>query len=363
MLALVAGLAVIFFLAVTGLSRAYQTQRESLGSRWFGRGVADLRAGHFDGAVTEFRSALLYSPDDYAYQLDLAEALIGLKRTAEASTYLLTLWDRQPDDGLVNLELARIAAQKEQIDQTQRYYHDAIYATWPDDQESKRRDARLELIDFLLRNKARAQAESELIALAENIGDDPAQQRQVGDLFVRTLDYERAFAFYRLSLQSDRHNQAALAGAGSAAFELGRYPEARRYLQSAVAANSDDAESAALLKTTELVLAMDPFQRQISMAQRSRIVVDAFTAAGERIKECEAIRSSAAAKPGQPGLSESWAKMKPRVTELELRRNPDLVESVMDLVFAVERETSVSCGAPVGKDLALLLIAKLHVGS
>jgi tetratricopeptide (TPR) repeat protein len=362
-LALVAGLAVIFFLAVTGLSRTYHAQREALGSRWFSRGVVDLQAQHFDGAVVEFRSALLYSPDNYSYQLNLAEALIGLKRTAEASTYLLTLWDREPDDGLVNLELARIAVQKEQTDQAQRYYHDAIYATWPDDQESKRRDARLELIEFLLRNKARAPAESELIALAENIGDDAAQQRQVGDLFVRTLDYERAFAFYRLSLQSDRHNQAALAGAGSVAFELGRYPEARRYLQSAVTANSDDAESAALLKTTELVLAMDPFQRQISMAQRSRIVVEAFAAAGDRMEECGALQSSAAAKPGQSSPSETWAKMKPRVTEVELRRNPDLVESVMDLVFAVERETSVSCGAPVGKDQALLLIAKLHGGS
>ncbi len=82
MLALVAGLAVICFLAVTGLSRAYQAQRESLGSRWFSRGVADLKAQRFDSAVTEFRSALLYSPDNYAYQLNLAEALIGLKRTA-----------------------------------------------------------------------------------------------------------------------------------------------------------------------------------------------------------------------------------------------------------------------------------------
>lgn len=363
MLALVAGLAVIFFLAVTGLSRAYQAQRESLGSRWFSRGATDLRAERFDSAVTEFRSALLYSPDDYAYQLNLAEALIGLKRTAEASTYLVNLWDREPEDGLVNLELARIAVQKGQSEQAQRYYHNAIYATWADDQESKRRDARLELIEFLLRTNARAQAESELIALAENIGEDAAQQKQVGDLFVRTLDYERAFAFYRLSLKSDRHNRAALAGAGLAAFELARYPEAHRYLQSAVAADSDDAESAGLLKTTDLVLAMDPFQRQISMAQRNRIVVEAFAAAGERIKACGAQKSTAGAKSGQANLAETWAKMKPRVTTGGLQRNPDLVESAMDLVFEIERETGSSCGAAAGRDQALLLIAKLHEGN
>jgi hypothetical protein len=35
----------------------------------------------------------------------------------------------------------------------------------------------------------------------------------------------------------------------------------------------------------------------------------------------------------------------------------------MDMVFDVERETSVNCEAPAGKDLALLLIAKLHEGN
>jgi predicted Zn-dependent protease len=365
MLALVAALAVIFFLAVTGLSRAYRAQREALGSRWFKRGVTDLQAQNLDSAVMEFRSALLYSRDDYAYQLNLAEALIGLKRTAEASTYLLTLWDRQPDDGLVNLELARIAVQRGQTEQAQRYYHNAIYATWPDDQEGKRRGARLELIEFLLRDdvRARAQAESELIALAENIGDDAALQQQAGDLFVRTLDYERAFAFYRLSLKSDGHNRGAFAGAGLAAFELGRYPEARKYLQSAVAADSDDAKSTDLLKTTELVLAMNPFQRQISMAERNRIMVEAFAAAGERLKSCSAQKSSTETRPGQPNLAESWAKMKPRVTAVGLQRDPYLAESAMDMVFEIERETSVNCGTPVGKDLALLLIAKLHEGN
>ena len=35
----------------------------------------------------------------------------------------------------------------------------------------------------------------------------------------------------------------------------------------------------------------------------------------------------------------------------------------MDLVFEIERQTSTSCGTPAGKDMALLLIAKLHEGN
>ena len=185
MLALLAVLGVLFFLAVAGLSRVYHAQREALGNRWFSRGVRDFNAHHFDLAVTKFRAALLYSPDNYDYQLNLAEALIALKRTDEAYSYLVNLWDEQPEDGLVNLELARIAAQKEQREQAQRYYHNAIYATWPSDQEGKRNETRLELIEYLLGLHAQVQAQSELIALEENLGNEPSQQQRLGDLFLR----------------------------------------------------------------------------------------------------------------------------------------------------------------------------------
>lgn len=363
MLALLAVLAVMFFAAVSGLSRGYQAQRESLGNRWFERGVADLSLRHFEGAVTEFRSALLYSRDNYAYQLNLAEALIGLKRNSEASSYLVNLWERQPEDGLVNLELARIAVQKGQTEQALRYYHNAIYAAWPSDQESKRRDARVELIEFLLNTTATAQAQSELIALEENLGDDPAQQEHLGDLFLRTQDYEHALAAYRLSLKAEGNQQSALAGAGMAAFQLARYSLAEHYLQAAVAGNPDDAQSAERLKMAELVLRMDPFRRQISVAERGQIVAEAFETAGQRLKACGASRSSAVPTASQSSLAESWAQMKPRVSEGGLRRNPDLVESAMDLVFEIERQTSTTCGAPEGEDMALLLIAKLHEGS
>jgi tetratricopeptide (TPR) repeat protein len=249
---MLAVLAVICFAAVSGLSRAYHAQRAALGNRWFSRGVADLKARHFDSAVTESRAALLYSPDNYDYQLNLAEALIGLKRTGEAYSYLVNLWDQQPENGQVNLELARIAAQRGQTGQALHYYHNAIYAVWPGDQEEKRRDTRLELIEYLLSIHAQAEEQAELIALEENLGEDPSQQ--VDDLFLRAHDYEHALGAYHISLKSDPRHEAALAGAGLAAFQLGRYPLAERYLQEAVAGNPDDTQSADLLKTTERYL-------------------------------------------------------------------------------------------------------------
>jgi tetratricopeptide (TPR) repeat protein len=363
LLALLAGLAVICFAAVTGISRAYQAQRDALGERWFTRGVVDLSAQKYDSAVTEFRSALLYSRDNYTYQLNLAEALIGLQRTGEAAAYLTNLWERQPEDGLVNLQLARIAAEKRQTEQALRYYHNAIYAAWPSDQEGKRRDARLELIEFLLNRGAKAQAQSELIALQENLGDDPLQQERVGDSFLRVQDYDHALAAYLQSLKLEGNNRAALAGAGFAAFQLGRYPLARHYLEEAVAGNPGDTRSADRLKMTEMVLEMDPFRRQLSVAQRAKIVTSAFTTAGERLKACGAARGIALPTASQSSLAGSWAKLKPQISEGGLRRNPDLVEAAMELVFDIERDTNATCGTPAGADMALLLIAKLHEGN
>ena len=364
MLVLLSVLAVIFFLAVAGLSRVYHAQRRSLGDRWFTRGVTDLNAKHYDAAVTEFRTALLYSRDEYSYQLNLAEALIGLGHTGEAFAYLLNLWDREPENGLVNLELARIVAQRAQVDQAVRYYHNAVYAAWPPGQESHRRDARLELIDLLLRANRPADAQAELMALAANAGDEPWLQEAIADLFVRAGDYERALDAYQTILKTDDHNAAALAGAGNAAFQLGRYALAQQYLQSAARVNPTDTKSTRRLQVSETVLRMDPFRPQISLADRNRNVVDAFAAAGQRLNACPLPSRATLGTTGPaPSLHDEWSGLKPQITAAGLRRKPDLAQSAMNLVFRIERQTSTVCGTPTGADLALLLIAKLHEGS
>jgi tetratricopeptide (TPR) repeat protein len=401
-LAALAALALVLFLAVGGVSRAFHAQQQALGQRWFNRGVADLKARNFDAAVREFRAALRYSRDDFTYQLDLAEALMGRAHTGEAQAYLINLWEREPEDGLVNRELARITAQRGETQKALRYYHNAIYATWPGDQEVERRETRLELIEFLLKIGAKAQAQAELVALSDNLVNDPlqggpsqdeaVQQERIAELFLRLQDYEHALAAYRAALRSDRQNPAASAGAGMAAFELGLYSVAQRYLQVAAATEPGDAQIIATLKVTERALEMDPFRRGISGAQRDRIVAQAFLSAGERLRTCNAAQgtsrdtaenssdrkgstasavatknpatSASTTAPGrQLSLAERWEKMKPQISEAGLRRNPDLVEPAMELVFGIERQTSATCGTPEGADMALFLIGKLHEGN
>jgi tetratricopeptide (TPR) repeat protein len=355
-------LTVLLFLGVGGLSRAYNSQQQGLAERWSSRGSAELQARHFAPAVNDFRTALLYSRDNDDYQFHLAQALMGEKKYDEAETYLTNLWERHPEDGEVNVELARIAATKGETNQAIRYYHDAIYSIWPADQEPERRSARFELIDLLLRDHAYQQAQSELIALSANLNDDPAGRAQLGDLFMQAQDNEHALAEYQLSLRGEPRNQAALAGAGRAAFELARYSEAARYLREAIEGASNDTASANLLTIADHVLQMDPYRQRITAAERERAVEEDFAVAGARLDACTVLSSSPGLAPWQ-ALHQSWMKLKPQITRNGLRRDPDLVQAAMELVFEIEHQTVGVCGPPDQADTALLLIANMREGS
>ena len=357
-LALLTGIAIVGFVAVTALSRLYGNQQESLAERWAARGTADLQAQRYRAAVTDFRAALLHARDNDEDQLQLAEALLGMKRTDEAYAYFLSLWDHEPENGTVNLELARIAAQKGDTSRALRFYHNAIYATWPGDQETASRDTRIELIDYLLRNKAVAQAQAELFALSANLSERSPEQEQVGELFLRAQDPGHALDAFRLALGQNPRNEAALAGAGVAAFQLGLYVAAENYLQAAVRIDPGDSQSASWLHKTELVLELDPYRPQLSGSEYDRTVINAFDAAGDRLKTCALQAGPAAAQ--MQDLSEQWNNLKPQLSDRGLRRQPDLADTAMNLSFSIERKSSGICGPLSQADSALILIANSH---
>jgi Flp pilus assembly protein TadD len=356
-------LVVMIFAAVSGVSHVFESQQESLGKRWYNRGIRELNKGNYRPAVTHFRAALRYSRDDFTYQLKLAEALIGQHRFTEASAYLVNLWERQPQNGLVNLELARISAQDGRTGQAMRYYHNAIYATWSKDQQEKRQQARLELVHYLLRIGENVQAQAELIALAANVGDDPAMHVRVGDLFYAAFDYEHALSEYTQCLQTKPDDGAALAGAGRAAYRLNRFQTAERYLHSALQVRPSDASLATQLRETRLILQMDPYQRRVSFSRRISMVQHAFKVAGERLKICRQEKAAAGATKAsgaEADLRQRWNKMRRKISTAALRRNPELTEATMELVFEIERKMEFSCSAPMPQDRALLRIAKVH---
>lgn len=354
-----AGLASVFWVGVTALSRLYQAQQSSLSERWTSRGNADLKSGKYKQAVEDFHSALRYSHDDYGQQLGLAQSLLGMSRTSEAAAYLETLWEREPENGLVNRELARIAAENGDVRQALRYYHNAVYATWHGDADAERRDTRWELIKYLISLNAKAQAQSELISLAADVGDDLAPQIELGEYFLRVGDPSHALAAFELRLKANPRNAEALAGAGAAAFGLAQYPLAERYLREAAAEQPADRDLANRLQIVEAAVHLNPYRREISDVERKRATVAAFHTAGERLKVCAA---AANAPYNGKTLASAWSDMKPHLNENELARVPDAVNRAMNLVFEVERQASTTCGAGSPSDAALLLISGSHEG-
>ena len=81
------------------------------------------------------------------------------------------------------------------------------------------------------------------------------------------------------------------------------------------------------------------------------------------LESCKMQSASFTAPVAQPTLGETWQRTKSKMTAWRLQQHPELVETAMNLVFQIERETVTSCEMPSETDTALLLIAKSHEGS
>ena len=358
--------AVAAFAAVSHLVNRFNANQQARGRKLYAQGLADVNAGKLNAAVEDFRAALTCDPTNSEYQLSLGRALRDTgdpKRLDEAESYLLALWQRNPQDGTINLALGRVAARRGSVEDALRYYHNAMYGVWTSDADASRRKARLELIDFLLQTEARAEAQSELVALAAALPADPALRLETAQLFAQAQDYRDALAQYEQVLKLDRNNIAALAGAGEAAYHAGHYRTAQRYLQAAVKANPQDTHSREPFESANLILQTDPFALRISDAERNRRITDAFKKAEERLKACAAVKGinlTDSANSANPlvTLAAQASAMKPNLRRLRSAEESDLPDSIMDVVFQIEQQTAALCGEPQGTDEALLLISR-----
>jgi predicted Zn-dependent protease len=369
--------AAVAFAAVSHLVTRFNANQRARGRKLYAEGLDDAGAHHFDDAIAAFRAALTCDPSNSQYQLSLARALRDSgdpRRLDEAESYLLALWQRTPQDAAINLALARVAAHRGSVEDATLYYHNAMYGVWNSDADAYRRKARVELIQFLLKQNAIAKAESELIALAASLPRDPALHFETAQLFEQAQDHAGALAQYDEVLRFDPSNATALAGAGEAAYNLGNYAAAQRYLQDAVNASPQYVHSRQLLATSELVLNANPFRSHISDAERNRRIAAAFAQAEMRLTECArqqgidlnpsapanqaADNTTNSAKTRLADLQSRWTAMKPNLARMRSPAETDLPDSIMDLIFQIEQQTASQCGPPQGFDLALFLISQ-----
>src|SRR5580704_13606245 len=177
------------------------------------------------------RRRLAFAPNDRSTAIKLAEALASAGRIQEATVYFNALLENQQGSGLINLQLARLAARQGNENQAIEDYQKAIYGSWEGDGYVRRREVRFELINYLIAHNRLDQARSELLVASGNAPeDDISVQLEIARLMEQADDPSDALHLYRVILRRHNSLQEALEGAGRTAFQMGRYLEAKKYL-------------------------------------------------------------------------------------------------------------------------------------
>jgi tetratricopeptide (TPR) repeat protein len=344
-------LATIPAFSLTALvTEAHRAEYRAHAEAWQARGEAALAGARFDEAADAFRSALRFAREDRTLRLRLADALAGADRRSEARAYLLGLWQEQPGNAHVNLELARLAAASGQTDEAARYYQSAIQGAWPAGAEQRRRETRLELAGFLAAQGEPRRAEAELMTLAANLPADGPLWKRVGQMMQTIGAYRRAVEMYDTALKTDPADVEALRGAGEASRALGDHAAVVRYLQRVPAAEADD-ELTRALGTSRQYLAIDPYRRGLSARERALRARRALERAAARVRAC----------PEAPGAVELQPRLAAALrteTVTALARNAERLDAAVALAFDGVRTTRDGCAPLTPLDLALLLLAE-----
>jgi tetratricopeptide (TPR) repeat protein len=356
-------LLVALFVFTAFIARQYHRTLHRLADQWFASGEAALQAGQTATAVKYYRNALVYKPDDPTFQFHLAQALASAGREDEARAYMLSLLPESPGSGPINLALARVAVRQKSTSDAVRYYHSAIYGVWDANPLERRWEVRRELCEYLLNQGDVQQAEPDLIALAQEVPlRDVAREKIAGGLLLRANLWDHALDTYRGVLTVDRRDPDALAGAGRASFELGKYDEAADFLQRLPRERRQAPDIAQMLGTSLQVEAMDPYRTGLPASQQARRASKALVVAGSRLSACaQKLGESLSASPPTSDLQKLFATAQQNEkgwSELNLARHPDQVTAVMSFAFQVEATASRQCGsAGSDADRALSLIA------
>ena len=347
-------LAVVFFAFTFSINRLYAQRQKNLSVYWFRQGENELLAGRPNEAISDLRTALLYSHDNPDYLFALAQALAADGQLPEARSYFLALLEDEPGNGSVNLELARLAEKENDVTHAMRYFNGAIYGAWDTDALKNRQRGRQELISFLIAKNFKTQARGELLSFTTEMPKTPDSQLWVARAFSSIGDDRSAFDFYRYVLRSDRHSDEAMKGAGLSAFRLGNYREALEYFKRAAALREDE-EISKMIELVSLVLELNPFESNIPATERRHRLILAMDIADKRLRQCAQVQHVALeATPPNPfqSLRSQWIDLDNQIRDA--RNDADLVQlltPVSTLLSSVEQQSE--CGPAATADEAM----------
>ncbi len=405
------------------LFHSFTSHRQMLENRWRQRGEAAMSAGKPDVALNDLHAALAYAPDDRGLQIELAMALAAAGKTQEAQTYFNTLLEAEPGNGMINLQLARLAIRQGHAQEAVDSYQSAVDGTWNGDAFTRRRDIRLELAKFLIAQRRFPEARSLLLIASGNGPDNPPLQLMIGGMLEQADDPSDAIDVYHKAIQARGANGTirlhALEGEAHAAMTLGRFAQARTWLSGATAdpafARQDELTRNTVhaeLQTANGELALVPML-SLPPAERARRIARIAGIAQSRLPACQvapaAVDSSAAttASPAAPlpqkllgqlgdnlarlnplarapvpavpaqttpaqtppptdpigTLSMRWANLSSGTPlEQQLLADPEFAQNVLQLAYETERAAALHCGPAAGDDALVLRLAETADG-
>ena len=336
----------------------YRASRHHLAVEWSARGERDF-AGDPRAAVVDFETALSYGPERSDDRLRLGEALVEAHQPVEARAQLLTLWAAQPGNGRINFGLARLEAADGNVRKAVGYYHAAVDGSWQQGAPNARRQARLEAAQLLLAHGERFRAQSELIALIDDMPADSTLITRVSGLLVDAGADARARVLLDRALALDRGNRQAARLAGLIAFRRGDYRAARTYLHSG---EPLDAQSSEMLAVADQVLTLDPYARPLTVMERATRAMRALAVARDRLDRCAGNPAAASDAPDPYAAFRSRLTAAHKTPARTLAHDSEALDEVMSLVFQVEQIPVTACGALDARDRALLAVGARRNG-
>jgi len=355
-------IAILLFFITLFLFHSFSVHRQELAQRWLQRGEKALQSNQPLAAIDALRSALAYAPDDEKLQIELAEALAAAGRTEEAVAYFNTLLESRPGNGMINLQLARLAAKEGEEAAALDYYQAALDGTWEGDGYIRRREVRLELAQYLIDRLHFDRARNQLLIAAGNAPDDVNIELQVAGMQEKAQDPANALHLYQKALQHRPARLEALEGASRAASAHNRFLLAKEYLERTL--NHADFEKQPaevqaqfrnMLSDADHILLLYPGPELSVRARAERILADRKIAQ-ERLADC--LISKSTVPPALQTLADQWRQLPSTLRLTQLEQDPELEETIMQLVYRTEQITSQQCGAPTGNDALLLKMSQ-----
>ena len=355
-------IAIVLFFITYLLFHSFSVHRQQLAQRWLNRGEAALHSGQPQVAIDALRSALAYAPDDENLQIELAEALGAAGRMQEAVAYFNTLLETRPGNGQINLQLARLAARQGDEALAIQHYQAALDGTWQGDGYVRRREVRLEVSRYLIDRKRYNDAKTQLLITAGNAPEDPNIEIVVAGLLEQAHDPANALHFYRKALEHRPVQLAALLGASRAAYALSRYQQAKELLERTLNHPGFDkqpsdvqAQYRDMLSDADHILLLYP-DPGLSFHARAERILNARRIAQDRLAAC--LNTKTAVPQQLQTLDGQWKQLPAALHLLQLEQDPELEQTIMQLVYQTEQITSQQCSAPTGNDALLLKIAQ-----